>query len=754
VEAIVTPGADEVVLATKLFPPRARHDLVVRERLLDRLRRGLDGPLTVVVAPAGWGKSTLVSNLLRTDGVPAGWVSLDHGDDDPKRFWRYLLLAASRAVPGAGDGALRRLDAAGADVRRDVVPTFVNDLLGGNGPMVLALDDYHLITNREVHASVDLLVEHGPPDLHLVLMTRADPPLPLPRLRVRGQLLEMRAEHLGFTTAEADELLNDRLGLGLDREDVERLVTRTEGWAAALQLAALRLRDHADPRAFVAAFSGADRHLVDYLGEEVLSTQPPAVRDFLLRTSVLERLSAPLCDAVTGSADAVDRLDDVMHGNLFLIRLDDEDRWFRYHHLFAGLLRHELGRVMPGQAAELRRRAALWHADHGDVAEAVEYAIAARDADLSARLVGAGWQRQFNAGQWETVQAWLASLPVDAVRADPALSRARTWIALDNGRLEEAAAALDDADAAGPPDVHLQLLRAIQTYKSGDLSAASRALAALDPADRDADPMVRTVHRLVTGLTALWSGAADTAEEHLAAAARYAADDGNRLAEIYATGCRALAALNRDEVDEAGRFVEAASRGVDESLSDAHFIAAFPVLARARLALRTGDAEAALPPATAAVELARRGAGRGEVAAALLTASLVARNGADAGDGGPAGTPGAATDGRGDGWAGQARTVLKRCPDPGPVLLSWLAGEHRATGSREASHRPGPAEELTERELAILRLLPGTASQRELAAMLFITPNTLKTHLRAIYRKLGVDSRPDAVLRGRAAGLL
>jgi len=746
----VTSGADEVVLATKLFPPRAKDDLVVRERLLDRLRRGLDGPLTVVVAPAGWGKSTLVSNLLRADGVPAGWVSLDRGDDDPRRFWRYLLLAASRAVPDAGAGALQRLEAAGSDVRRDVVPTFVNDLVGTDARVVLVLDDYHVITNRDVHSSLQMLVEHAPRDLHLVLVSRADPPLPLPRLRVRGELLEMRAEHLGFTTAEADELLNRRLGLGLDHEDVQRLVSRTEGWAAALQLAALRLREHPDPRAFVAAFSGADRHLVDYLGEEVLSTQPPVVRDFLLRTSVLERLCASLCDAVTGTTDGADRLDDVLHGNLFLIRLDDEDRWFRYHHLFAGLLRHELDRALPGQAAQLRRRAALWHADHGDPAEAVEYALAAGDDDLSRRLVGAGWQRHFNAGQWETVQVWLAALPAAAVRSDPALSRARTWIALDNGRLEEAAAVLDAAAAAGPPDVQLQLLRALQTYKSGDLTAASTALAGIDLAAAGADSFVRTVHRLLTGLAALWSGASDTAEEHLAVAARHAADDGNRLAEIYATGCRALAALNRDDLDEAGRHVDAASRAVDQSLSDAHFVAAFPMLARARLALRTGDPERALAAATTAVELARRGAGRGEVAAALLTACLVSRLTGPGPDDRPAG----GADPPGPGWAGQARAVLRRCPDPGPVLLSWLAGEQRAAGQRGATRGPGPLEPLTERELAILRLLPGTASQRELAAMLFVTPNTLKTHLRAVYRKLGADSRAGAVLRGREAGLL
>jgi LuxR family maltose regulon positive regulatory protein len=748
---MVTSGIDEVVLSTKLFPPPARDGLVARPRLLERMHAGLRGPLTLVVAPAGWGKSTLVGHLLREDGVAAGWVSLDGGDDDPKRFWRYLLTAAAGPPPHIGVQALRRLDGRGSEVLRDVLPAFVNEVVAADSRVVVVLDDYHVVGNHDVHAGLAALIDRAPPDFHLVLITRADPPLPLSRLRVRGQLVEMRAEHLGFTADEAEELLNDRLGLGLARADVERLVTRTEGWAAALQLAALRLREHADPAAFVAAFSGADRHLVDYLGDEVLAAQPPQVRRFLLRTSVLDRFSAPLCDAVTGGTDGVQRLADVMRANLFLIRLDDEDRWFRYHHLFGGLLRHELERTDPDAVPDLRRRAARWHAAGGDLAEAVGYALAAGDVPLSAELIAAGWRRQFNAGQWATVQAWLRALPADVVRADPALSQAQVWLALDNGRLDEAAAVLDAAQSAAPGDVQLRLLAALRTYKSGDLGGAAAALAALD-LDGTTDPFVVTVHRLLCGLVALWSGAGDEADAALAAAARLAAADGNRLAEIYAVGCRALVAVNRDDLDGAGRLIDQAELAVRESLADAHFIAGFPLLARARLELRRGDLVGAGQAASGALELARRGAGRGEVAAALLTAALVERHTVERHTAEQHTAEHAAQAGS---WAVQARAVLQECPDPGPVLESWLAGEQRAALYQR---EPRPAAEavaaLTERELAILRLLPGSATQRQLAATLFVTPNTLKTHLRAVYRKLGVESRADAVLRGREAGLL
>jgi len=742
----VTAGTAEVVIATKLFRPDLWQQTVERKRLHDLLRQGNALPLTLVVAPAGWGKSTLVADWLVRDRIAAGWVSLDGGDDDPKRFWRYLLLAAEQAGSAAGTAARRRLDAAGSDVLRDVLPTFVNELATAETPLVLVLDDYHMITSAQVHASVAALLDRCPPRLHLMLITRTDPPLPLSRLRVRGGLAEVRAEDLRFSPGEALDFFSGRLGPLLSEHDVLRLLARTEGWAAGLQLAALRLRDRADPSAFIERFTGADWHIVSYLGEEVLASQPPEIREFLLQTSVLNRMCAPLCDALTGRTDGAGLISEIYRANLFLIPLDDERRWFRYHHLFGGLLRHELARTAPERVSALHRRAAQWYAGHGDAAEAIGHAIASGDESLSDRLVAANWRQPFNAGQLETVRMWLDALPAELVAADASLSAARVWVALDTGRLEEVGAALNAAEASVPPDTQLMVLRALHMYKAGDVGGAAARLREISPgAD---DPFIATVHRLVGGISWLWLGDADRARELLVEAARRAEADGNRLAYIYAEGCRALLAVNRGDLALADSLVADAEAAVGQTLSDSHFVAMFPALARGRLALKRADWVTAWHAATAAVELGRRGAGRVELAAALLTAAAAGRICADS----P--IPGAATGDEIDpgALAGEARGILRHCADPGPLVATWLAEEQRAEAAR--TRQDGLIEQLTDRELAILRLLPAPASLRELAAELFVTPNTLKTHLRAIYRKLGAESREEAVISARERGLL
>jgi LuxR family maltose regulon positive regulatory protein len=741
------------VIATKLFRPNPRHQTVERTRLHDLLRQGCTLPLTLVVAPAGWGKSTLVADWLRQDQVAAGWVSLDGGDDDPKRFWRYLLLAAGQATPGAGGAALRRLDAAGSDVLRDVLPTFVNEMTSSDAPLVLVLDDYHLVTSALVHESVTTLLDRCPPQLHLVLITRADPPLLLSRLRVRGELAELRAEHLKFSLDEAREFFGGRLGTQLSEQDVNRLVERTEGWAAGLQLAALRLTDRADPSSFIERFTGADWHIVNYLGEEVLTSQPPRVRDFLLLTSVLNRLCAPLCNALTGGDDAAELISEVNRANLFLIPLDDERRWFRYHHLFGGLLRHELARTAPEKPAALNQRAAQWYADNGDAAEAIGHAIASGDVALSGRLVATHWRQHFNAGQLETVRMWLDALPAGLVAADASLTAARVWVALDTGRLEEVGAALDAAEASGPSGTHLMVLRALYMYKTGDVGGAARRLEEISPSADD--PFIATVHRLVQGISSMWLGDADRARDLLAEAARRAESDGNRLAYTYAEGCLALLAVNHGDLALAGSLVLDAESAVAQTLSDSHFVAMFPALAGARLAAQLGDWGKAGRAAAAAVELGRRGAGRVELAAALLTASAVFRTAPPAGaPRDPGAMPAACQEDGSDPGAlvGEARGILRHCPDPGPVVATWLADEQRAEAAR--THQEGLIEPLTDRELTILRLLPAPTPQRELASALFVTPNTLKTHLRAIYRKLGAESRDEAVIRARERGLI
>jgi ATP/maltotriose-dependent transcriptional regulator MalT len=736
-------GAAEVVITTKLFRPSLRQHTVERKRLHDTLRLGRTLPLTLVVAPAGWGKSTLVAEWLAQDGIAAGWVSLDGGDSDPMRFWRYLLLAADQAGSPAGAAALRRLDAAGSDVLRDVLPAFVNALVTADAPLLLVLDDYHLVTSAQVHTSVTRLLDRSPPQLHLMLIARADPALPLGRLRVRGDLAELRAEDLRFSAAEALDFFSDRPGSQLSEQDVLRLLAMTEGWAAGLQLASLRLRDQADPTAFIEHFTGADWHVVSYLGEEVLASQPPEVREFLLATSVLNRMCAPLCDALTGRGDGAELISEIHRANLFVIPLDDERRWFRYHHLFGGLLRHELARTSPGRPAILHQRAAQWYSEHGDAAEAIGHAIASGDDALSSRLVAAHWLRAFNTGQLETVRMWLDALPAALVATDASLTAARVLLALDTGRLEEVGGALDVAEASNPANTRLIFLRALHMYKTGDVGRAAALLREV-PADTD-DPFIATVRPLVLGVSLTWLGDADHAWELLAEAARRADDDDNHLAYRCAEGYQALLAVNRGDLALADSLAGDAESAVGQTLSESHFIAMFPALAQARLELRRADWAGAWRAATAAVERGRHGAGRVELAAALLTAAAAGRVFLDAATHHSADVHPAAL-------LGEARGLLRHCADPGPLVTAWLAEEQRAEAAR--TRREGLFEPLTDRELAILRMLPAPGSLREIAADLFVTPNTLKTHLRAIYRKLGAESREEAVIRARGGGLI
>ena len=332
---------------------------------------------------------------------------------------------------------------------------------------------------------------------------------------------------------------------------MHRLLARTEGWAAGLQLAALRLNDRADPSAFIERFTGADWHIVNYLGDKVLTSQPPLVREFLLVTSVLNRMCAPLCDALTGRPDGAELISEIHRANLFLIPLDDERRWFRYHHLFGELLRHELSRTAPERPSALQNgrrsgtRTAVTRRGHRPAP------LASGDDSLSRRLVVAHWRQHFNAGQLETVRRWLDALPAELVAVDASLSAARVWVALDTGRLEEVGAALDAAEASGPPDTHLMVLRALHMYKTGDVGGAADRLQEISPSADD--PFIATVHRLVQGISSMWLGDADRARELLAEAARPAVGDGNRLAYIYAEGCLALMAVNHGDLASRGR---------------------------------------------------------------------------------------------------------------------------------------------------------------------------------------------------------
>ncbi|HJZ00862.1 MAG TPA: AAA family ATPase, partial [Streptosporangiaceae bacterium] len=380
----VAASEQDVLLATKLHVPGPRLGFVARPRLA----RALGGGLVLVCAPAGFGKTALVADWLRSCGRPVAWLSLDVGDNDPVRFWRHVVAALDRARPGIGE-RVAPLPGPLPSSFEGLVTVLINELaaLSGENEIVLVLDDYHLVDARQVHVSLAFLLEHLPPGLHLVLASRSDPPLPLARLRARGQLAELRTGDLRFTAEEGAALLRESAGGALPGAAVAALVARTEGWAAGLQLAALSLRGRSDIAGFVAAFSGSHRFILDYLTEEVLDGQPEQVREFLLETSVLERLSGGLCDAVTGRDDGQAMLEQVEQAGLFLMPLDEVRGWWRYHRLFADLLRARLQQQRPGRVAVLHRAAAAWYEEHGLADDAVGHALGAGDTAWAARLI-------------------------------------------------------------------------------------------------------------------------------------------------------------------------------------------------------------------------------------------------------------------------------------------------------------------------------------------------------------------------------
>ncbi len=450
------------LLATRLYARPSRANLVPRPRIARLLDSGLSAPLTLVSAPAGFGKTTLLAAWLQERPQRSGWLTLDGADNDPARFLSYLIAALQGAVPGVADDLLAPLRDLQPPAAEEVVAALVNELAAAPDPVVLVLDDYHAITSPAVHGAVAYLLEHLPPSLHLVIATRSDPPIPIARLRARGLVVEVRADDLRFTADEAAAFLSQTMGLALSSDQVAALDERCEGWIAGLQMAALSLRGREDVDGFVQAFAGTHRFIMDYLLEEVLGREPEEVQAFLLQTAILTRLSGPLCDAVTGTSGGQEMLEGLERRNLFVVPLDDERRWYRYHHLFADLLQARLHRSGPGPVAGLYARAGEWCEREGLVAEAVGYALAARDYQRAARLIAGYWPVAAANGEVEIVWSWLSALPADVVRNSAPLGAAYCWVLWLRGQMdlieehladaERAASELAAPDGPGPRD--------------------------------------------------------------------------------------------------------------------------------------------------------------------------------------------------------------------------------------------------------------------------------------------------------------
>ncbi len=439
------------MLSTKLFIPPPRPHLVPRPRLTERLNDGLTRPLTLVSAPPGFGKTTLLSEWHIGAGrdVPLAWLSLDADDNDPARFLTYFIAALETLRPGIGREALALLQSAQAPPQRAVLTTLINSLGDVSVEFAVVFEDYHVIDAPSIHEALAFLLDRLPPNMHLIITSRADPPLPLSRLRARDQLTELRVADLHFTQEEAADYLNRIMGLGLTAENVTALEARTEGWVTGLQLAALSMQGHEDIPAFIKAFTGDNRYLLDYLVEEVLQRQPEPVKSFLLQTSILSRLTGQLCDAVTRQSSGQEMLERLERANLFIVPLDSQRLWYRYHHLFAEFLRERLGREKPDEGAELHRRASEWCAHNGLTEDAVGHALSTRDFEGAALLI----ERIAEAVLWKEgrigkLLEWLAMLPEDVVRGRPRLSLNHAWALLWSGQADSAEARLRDVERA------------------------------------------------------------------------------------------------------------------------------------------------------------------------------------------------------------------------------------------------------------------------------------------------------------------
>jgi len=623
-----------------------------------------------------------------------------------------------------------------------VLPRLVNEL-DGQGEITLILDDFHQLSSGAARQSIAWFLEHAPPGFQLVLASRTEPILPVGTLRAHGELLELRAGDLRFTCEEADAFLNGRLGLGLTPGDVEALVGKTEGWPAGLYLAALSLQHAADRHALVRRFGGSNRHVVDFLVTEVLEAHDPPAQALMLRTSVLERLSGPLCDAVLEQEGSAAMLDALSRSNLFLVPLDDEGGWYRFHHLFAQLLRVELERREPGLAPALHRRAYCWHRDHGTAGEAIQHAMAAGAYAEAAGLIRGPWISYANTCRYDTVLAWLRRLPGEMLDGDVQLLLIQAWVLSLSARREEAARAIAAVErlgdlGAGPlPDgfssgeASLTMLRAC--FPWGDVGAQldhGRRAAELEGPGSPWRPLA--CWAVGTGL--YFRGEPEEADRWFAESAALAPASAQWLAGEASLAYRSWIAGERGRLDEQRVLAETAAGFVPEH-GTGKVIGVAPLALGLSLAARGRPGEA-LPLIDRGVALSRTFGQPIQLANALLGQAPVLR---------ALGEHQRAAD-----TVAEARSILGSCPDPG-ILAGRLAALGRPPQIRPV--RSGD-QELTQQELRVLKLLHGDLSQRDIGRELYVAHSTVHSHVRAIYRKLAVSSRAGALQRGRQLGLL
>jgi LuxR family maltose regulon positive regulatory protein len=617
------------LLKTKLFIPPARPELVPRPRLIEHLQAGMDRRLTLVSAPAGCGKTTLLSDW--ATHIPQkriAWLSMDESDNDLARFVSYLFAAVATVEPKIAklQASAQAMQPPQAEAR---LTALLNEIAAMPQQMVLILDDYHTIKLQAIHDAMTFLLNYAPPRLHLVIATRADPPLPIARLRARGQLTEVRQSDLRFSAQEAAAFLNSIMGLKLATQDVAALEARTEGWIAGLQMAALAMQplvaQARNRSAFVQAFTGSHRFVLDYLVEEVLQQQPPAIQQFLLKTSILDRLTGPLCDRVagnqeTGESDAIPDslvsrfpdsqtvLEHLEAANLFIVPLDGERRWYRYHRLFADLLRQRLQRAHPGLAPELHRRASEWHQQNGFVGAAVDHALAAEDFERAADLIEETAEATLMRSEVTTFLHWTAALPEELIRANPSLCVFQAWALLLTGRSpDKIESRLQNmGDASSSTRSKAKVLRALAAMFQGQIAQAAALVQQALGCLAEDEALFRSVATWILSLSQLADGDLKTGSQTLDRLAKTAQEMGNLFVAVAAICSLARLRTRQGQLDTAKRLylraLALATDGQEQRLP----IAGEPLIGLGELERQWNNFEAATEYLLEAIERSRQ----------------------------------------------------------------------------------------------------------------------------------------------------
>ncbi len=556
-----------LLLTTKIYVPEARPELVSRPHLIAQLDEGLTRKLTLISTPAGFGKTTLLSEWAAQGTAPVAWVSLDEGDNDATRFFSYVIAALQTLVPGMGEAALAALQSPNPPPIESVLGTLINEIVAIETNFALILDDYHLITSQTIHDALAFLLDHAPPHMHLIIATRADPPLPLARLRGRGQLAELRLSDLRFTPDETARFLNQIMGLDLTAADIAALDARTEGWIAGLQMAALSMQGQEDIPGFIRAFTGSNRYILDYLVEEVLQRQPETTQAFLLQTSILRRLAGPLCDAVTGLANGQGMLETMERANLFLLPMDTQRRWYRYHQLFVDLLRQRIRQTAPDQIPALHRRASQWFERSQSMGEAIEHALAAGDFERAADLIEREAEGMLMRSELVTFLNWLDMLPNEVVSARPTLCFLHTWALIVGGRpMEDITARMRDVDRYA--NLMPEKMASLQIYLS---ALQGRLQDAVEMAHQAAEDLTEG-DAFLRGFTALSLGALytivsddETGREMLEKAVHIGQATGNVMVSVIGLCRLGRYSLRKGRLHEAlERFERAVEIGSDD----------------------------------------------------------------------------------------------------------------------------------------------------------------------------------------------